>query len=84
VSAARTFFGRRPIRSRERGRAREGGASLAIAVVIAFALVPLVDGCDRRHVVVEPNAVLRANDQAWTITNEPQPTTSPPAPPASR
>jgi hypothetical protein len=65
-------------------REREGGASLALAVVVAFALAPLLDGCGTRHVVIAPERVIRANDQAWTITSEPgRPTAAPaPTPPA--
>jgi len=57
-------------------RDREGGASLAFAVVVAFALAPLLDGCGSRHVVIAPERVIRANDQAWTITSEPGRATS--------
>jgi len=69
-----------------RRREREGGASLAFAVVVAFALAPLLDGCGSRHVVIAPDNVIRANDHAWKITSEPGaasalPPTTPPAPP---
>jgi hypothetical protein len=65
----------RAARRRER-RDGERGASFAIAVVIAIGLVPLLDGCGSRHVVVAPETALRRNDQAWTITSEPKTTTA--------